>query len=192
MPIIASRASAAYGAGFAAITAPSYAAPIGAYDSLATITVGASSVSSITFAGIPSGYKHLQIRAMHLYSNTGDNMVLSYNNGAFTNTRSHFVYGTGSAAAAGTDTSGGGIISFQSGSTSTAFCVAVYDFLDYADTSKNKTMRGLIGQDLNGSGIVGLVSAFANTTTAINALTFTYNGGANFVANTTFALYGVK
>ena len=166
-------------------------APEGAYDALATVTLS-TSTASITFAGIPSGYKHLQIRAMHLYSSTGDNMVLSYNGGAFTNTRSHFVYGNGSAAAAGTDTSGGGIISFQSGSTSTAFCVAVYDFLDYSSVNKNKTMRGLIGQDLNGSGIVSLISALANTTTAINALTFTYNGGQNFIQHSSFALYGVK
>ena len=162
------------------------------YESIATVTVGGGGAASVSFTGIPSTYTHLQVRAMHLYSSTGDNLVLSYNSGAFTNTRSHFVYGTGAAAAAGTDTSGGGILSFQSGTTSTAFCVAVYDFLDYKDTNKNKTLRGLIGQDLNGSGIVGLVSAFANTTTAINALTFTYNGGQTFRQYTSFALYGIK
>ena len=165
-------------------------APQGAYDALATVTVPSGGAASVSFVGIPTGYKHLQIRAMHLYSGSGANMVCSYNSGSFNNVISHFVYGTGSSALSGSDTTP--IISFQSGSTSTAFCVAVYDFLDYANTNKNKTMRGLIGQDTNGAGIVGLVSALATNTSAINALTFSYAGGDTFRQYTQFALYGVR
>jgi hypothetical protein len=159
------------------------------YESIATVTVGSGGSSTVSFTSIPSTYKHLQVRAMHLYSGSGSNMVCSYNSGAFNNAISHYVYGTGSAAAAGSDTSGP-IISFNSGTT--AFCVAVYDFLDYTNTNKNKVMRGLVGQDTNGAGIVGLVSALATNTAAINALTFTYAGGATFQQHSKFALYGIK
>jgi hypothetical protein len=174
--------------GKTALTGNSVILP-GSYESIATVTVS-TAVSSVTFSSIPSTYKHLQIRAMHLYSNTGDNMVCSYNSGSFNNVYSHFIYGEGTTATASNNTAP--IISFQSGSTSTSFCAAIYDFLDYTNTNKNKTMRGLLGQDVNGSGIVGFLSALATNTAAINALTFTYNGGANFVAKTTFALYGIK
>lgn len=171
------------------IMASSMQGAVGDYESIATTTLS-TATASITFSGIPATYTHLQVRAMHLYSNTGSNMVCSYNSGAFNNVISHFVYGNGAAAAAGSDTTP--IISFQSGATSTAFCVAVYDFLDYANTNKTHTMRGLIGQDTNGAGIVGLISALATNTAAINALTFTYAGGANFIQYTSFALYGIR
>lgn len=166
------------------------AASTNSYESIATVTVGAGGSSSISFTSIPSTYKHLQVRAMHLYSGSGANMVCSYNSGAFNNVYSHFIYGEGTTATASNNTTP--IISFQSGSTSTSFCVAVYDFLDYANTNKNKTMRGLMGQDLNGSGIVGFLSALATNTAAINALTFTYAGGDTFRQYTQFALYGIK
>lgn len=159
------------------------------YESIATVTVGTAQ-SSISFTSIPSTYKHLQVRAMHLYSGSGANMVCSYNSGSFNNVYSHFVYGDASTTFAGSDTTP--IISFQSGSTSTAFCAAIYDFLDYSNTNKNKTMRGLIGQETNSAGRVGLISALATNTSAINALTFTYNGGDTFRTNTQFALYGIK
>jgi hypothetical protein len=164
--------------------------PVGAYDALASVTLSAAT-ASVTFAGIPSGYKHLQIRAMHLYTGTGSNMAVTYNGGTFANSYSHFLYGNGSSATSSNDTTGP-IISFQSGTTSTSFCVAIYDLLDYASTNKNKTLRGLVGQDVNGSGIVGLISALGVNTSAINSLTFTYTNAANFVTNTSFALYGVK
>jgi hypothetical protein len=48
-----------------------YDGPFGAYDSLATVTLSADA-ASVTFAGIPSGYKHLQIRAIHKPSTSGD------------------------------------------------------------------------------------------------------------------------
>jgi hypothetical protein len=160
------------------------------YESIATVTVGSGGQSSVTFSSIPSTYKHLQVRAMHLYNGSGSNMVCSYNSGGFSNVYSHFVYGNGTSAAAGSDTTP--IISFQSGSTSTNFCVAIYDFLDYTNTNKNKTMRGLVGQETNSAGLVGLLSALATNTSAINALTFNYAGAAIFQQYTTFALYGIK
>ena len=164
--------------------------PEGGYDALATVKVPSGGVTSITFSGIPAGYKHLQVRAMHLYSGGGSNVTVSYN-GSINNNISHFFYGTGAATAAGNDSSAK-IISFQSGATSTAFAVAIWDFPDYSNTSKNKVLRGIVGQDVNGTaGLVGVVSALSVDTSAINSLTFTY-GGASFVENTHFALYGVK
>jgi len=193
MPIIASRASAAYGAGFAAVTTVPYAGPFGAYDALASISVPSGGVNSVTFAGIPTGYKHLQIRARHLYTGSGANMIVRYNGSAISNSISHYLYGTGGGVTDSGNDSTNSIISFQSGASTTNFCLAVYDILDYASTSKNKTLRGVVGQEMNGSGIIGLVSGLAVTTSPISSLTFSYSGGtANFQEFTQFALYGVK
>ena len=162
------------------------------YESIATVTVGSGGTSTISFTSIPATYNHLQVRAMHLYTSSGANMSCSYNSGAFSNVRSHYLYGSGSVADAGTDPTNA-IISFQSGATTTQFCVAIYDFLDYTNTNKTHTMRGLVGQDRNGSGAVGFVSALATNTAAISALTFTYaGGGASFQEYSKFALYGIK
>jgi hypothetical protein len=193
MPIIAGRASAAYGAGFGKLlSAGGVFAPVSAFDALSTVVVPSGGLTSITFAGIPqTGYEHLQIRATHLYTGSGANMIASFNNGSFVNSRSHFIYGEGSTATGSQDTAGP-IISFQSGTTSTAFCAGVWDFLDYTNSSKNKTMRCLVGQDKNGSGIIGFLSALAVNTSPINAITFSYAGGASFIENTQFSLYGVK
>jgi hypothetical protein len=192
MPIIAGRASAAYGAGFGKLlSAGGVFAPVSAFDALGTVIVPSGGLASITFAGIPQNYSHLQVRAYHLYSNSGANIFATFNNGDFANVYSHFLVGNGTNPPVSGNDPTGRIISFQSGNTSTAFCSAIYDFLDYNSSSKNKTMRGFVGQDVNGAGGVGLLSALAVSTTPINAITFTYNGGS-FIENTRFALYGVK
>ena len=70
----------------------SAAGPVGAYDALATVTVGSGGVSSITFAGIPTGYKHLQIRQIAKSTNTGGYILLRPNNDStYTNFYWHYL-----------------------------------------------------------------------------------------------------
>lgn len=164
--------------------------PEGAFDALATVTSPSGGLASVTFTGIPTGYKHLQIRAMHLYSGSGANLRVTYNSGS-ANAITHFAYGSGSSTGAGNDSTDR-IITFQSGATSTAFCVAVWDILDYSSTSKAKVLKGLVGQDTNGAGIVGIVSGLNTSTDAINSLTLSYASGATIQQYSSFALYGVK
>jgi hypothetical protein len=158
------------------------------YESIATVTVGTAQ-SSISFTSIPSTYKHLQVRGTFLYSNTGDNMVCSYNSGAFSNVKVHYLFGDGSTVTAGNDTS---IISINAANTSTEFQVGVYDFLDYTNTNKAHTLRYLQGQDRNGSGVIVLGSALATNTAAINQITFSWAGASNFRTYSRLALYGIK
>jgi hypothetical protein len=75
----------------------------GAYDSLATVSVPSGGVSNITFAGIPAGYKHLQLRMIS--RNTGavagtyDNW-LTFNSDSGSNYSFHLLQGNGTAATA--------------------------------------------------------------------------------------------
>lgn len=163
--------------------------PQGAYDSLASVTVGSTSLSSITFAGIPSGYKHLQIRALILNNATGG-INIQYNGDTGSNYTYHQLYGIGSGNAlanAGTSQTSG-FIAYNNavGSFPT---VAVVDILDYQNTNKYKTHRSLAGTDVNGAG--GALTYFSGlwlNTFAISSITIL----GTFLTNTNVALYGVK
>ena len=181
----------------------SAAGPVGAYDSLATVTLSAST-SSITFAGIPTGYKHLEIR-MSPQSNRGtygtDNIALRINGDSGANYAYHYLRGNGASAAAAASTSGTEITEFttQGCGTSTGgtFGAGVATILDYASTTKYKTVRNLSGVDLNGAvgggyGYVSLVSGLWMNTAAITSLLFYPVNGTAFTAYSSFALYGVK
>jgi hypothetical protein len=65
------------------------------------------------------------------------------------------------------------------------------DILDYASTTKNKTLRGFTGADLNGSGNSNIVSGLWINTAAITSIQIIAEATA-FKAGSTFALYGIK
>ena len=176
-------------------------APEGAYDSLATVTLDAAT-ASITFAGIPSGYKHLQIRMISrntgAFSGTLDNW-LTFNSDSGSNYAYHGLQGDGAAAAAfGAGTQTRVRMPNQSpGASSTAntFGAAVIDILDYTSTNKNKTVRVLYGANDNTTNteyraflLSGLYFATPAAITTITIVPET----ANFATYSSFALYGVK
>ena len=170
-------------------------APSGAYDSIATTTVGAGGASSVTFSSIPSTYTHLQIRGINkTTAGTGNEWLTFQVNGATTNiVARHTLLGDGATASAEADTSTQATwFAFGSAdSTASAFGVVVMDVLDYANTNKNKTFRTLSGWDKNGSGYVALNSNLWNSTSAITSLTIIPRTNS-FAQYTSFALYGIK
>ena len=168
-------------------------APSGAYDSIATVTVGAGGSAGITFSSIPSTYTHLQIRAFaRTNSPTNGENTKIYVNGssASTNYAWHIVRGDGASVTA--SGGGGNYIVANVGTTNatSTFSAMVIDVLDYANTNKNKTIRNLYGWDANGSGYVGLNSVLVPTTSAISQIDIFMD--YNFTQYTQFALYGIK
>jgi hypothetical protein len=151
--------------------------------------VPSGGVASITFAGIPNTYKHLQIRALHLTNNAASVSTM-YFNGDTTNSnyRNHLVYGFGASASGGNNAVPYAPV-IQGGSSS-APGVMILDILDYANTSKNKITRDLEGYDANGSGGVALNSNLWMNTAAINSITF--NANTTFLQHSQFSLYGIK
>jgi hypothetical protein len=169
--------------------------PDGAYDSLSTVTVPSGGVASITFAGIPTGYKHLQLRFTTRSSASGgsDNISFQFNNDTAGNYSWHYIYASGSIVAAGSGASATNIFAMQTSGTTAlanAFGVAVVDILDYSNTSKNKTVRSLNGYDLNGSGYVFYQSGLWMSTSAINSIKI--NPGTGFSQYSQVSLYGVR
>lgn len=179
-----------------------YDGPYGAYDALATVTVPSGGVSSVTFSGIPTGYKHLELR-MFAQTNRAtygtDYSLMRINGDSGSNYSRHYLYGDGSSVGAGGTTSGNYAMAPVTGTTTASnFSASIISFLDYASTNKNKTIRALTGDDVNGTvaGYGGelylLSSSWLNSSSAISSITFTVNSGGIFTQYSSFALYGIK
>jgi hypothetical protein len=167
--------------------------PDGAYDSLATVTVPSGGLASITFAGIPNTYKHLQVRGIARSTAGGSSVtsVFCSINSSTNADRNHYLYGNGSTTSGGAQVAN--LIGFAPGTSQTAstFGATILDILDYSSTTKNKTFRSLAGDDVNGGGDIMLNSLLFATTTAISTLTLSLSAG-NFAEYSQFSLYGVK
>lgn len=164
------------------------------FESIATLTA-AGGETSLTFNSISGTYKHLQIRGIQRRNAAGSSYVGLRANGISTSTYIyHQLYGDGSTANAGGATGSNWIIGPRMASTTNAASIFggfVIDIIDYASTTKNKTVRFFGGYDANGTGEIHLDSGLINATTAITSLTM-YFGGDALASGSTFALYGIK
>lgn len=164
------------------------------YESIATVLVGSGGTSSISFTSIPTTYKHLQLRMfLKADATTNGTPQIVYNSDTSSVYTYHELQGNGSSASAYSPGANyGGQWYVLGGQNASGFAAYVTDILDYASTSKNKTIRTLMGFDNNGSGRVYLVStAYQNSSTAITSLTITMqSGGASQYSHA--ALYGIK
>jgi hypothetical protein len=164
----------------------------GAYESIATTTVGAGGSSSVTFSSIPSTYTHLQIR--YFGRNTTDNNAAVYmtiNGDSGSNYSWHQLFGSGSSLGTQALTSQTFMSVGQESSTASVFDAHVVDILDYANTNKNKTVRTLGGWEDNTQGRVFLRSGLWMNTAAISSITLTPSS-SNFAQYSSFALYGIE
>ena len=171
--------AALYGGGFV---------PVGDFESIATVTVGAGGASSITFSSIPSDYTHLQIRALWNIPSGGGEINTQFN-GDTTGSDywRHFMQGDGSSAGAGANNYNG----FMGYNTGTNFTALVTDILDYTNTNKIKVTRTLWGNDTNGGGYIGFASGKWNSTAALTQIVLV-SSGSPFAQYSSFALYGIK
>jgi hypothetical protein len=172
-------------------------APAGAYDSLAAITVPSAGVTSVSFTNIPSTYKHLQIRWTAATNDGNFNaLIIRYNTDTGANYSWHAVYGSGTGS--GTveyNTSDTNIRTIGTAGTAQSgiYNAAIYDILDYSNTTKYKSCRILSGTDANGSGYAILSSGLWFNSTAISTVTIApITSGGLLTSNSQFALYGVK
>jgi hypothetical protein len=166
------------------------------FESIATITAPSGAA---VFTSIPATFQHLQIRYLvrGVRSFSSEQLYIRVNGDGANNYAYHYVYGDGSGVAAGNGTSGSVFLMQQfpaANENANIYASGVIDFLDYANTNKNTTMRGLGGYDNNNSGVVNSTLWFSSglwiNTAAINSISVLSNG--NFASPSTFALYGMK
>jgi hypothetical protein len=181
---------------------------IGAYDALATVTLS-SAASAITFANIPSGYKHLQIRALGRTTRTEyvlEDANMQMNGDTSANYSWHRLYsnpGVGTSTLVSNASANATYINSvaifgTNGANSGVFGASVIDVLDYSSTTKYKVVRSLTGLDTNNQELMSVIG-FAELSSGawlssepVTSLSFTSTTGTQFTANTQFALYGVK
>lgn len=171
-------------------------ASLSSFESIATATISSPS-TPITFSSIPSTFKHLQIRAL-TRGNFADTSISNYymtlNNKTTSVYAFHWLKGDGaSATAAGYATQNYGVpssFSPENSNTAGIMGVSIIDILDYASTSKYKTVRAFFGCDKNGAGSVFVASGLYQETDAVSRLDFP--NATNWAAGTTIALYGIK
>ena len=166
----------------------------GAFESIATTTVDATADLTITFSSIPSGYKHLQIRAIALSNSDTAPTLLRFNSDTGANYSQHYLAGQGSVTASGGTASTSSIALagiYARGLDASNPWAFVIDILDYTDTNKYTTVRALHGADYNGSGEVNLTSGNWRDTAAVSTITLSM-ASSGFNQYSSFALYGIK
>jgi hypothetical protein len=170
--------------------------PPSSYESIASAT-GTGSSSTITFSSIPATYKHLQLRCTARSSSglSTEYILIRLNNDTTANYTYHGVEGSGTAASAfgaTGETSGFGTEVTGAGASANIMGSAIIDIIDYASTTKYKTVRHFGGDDKNGSGLIGIRSNLWLDTSAINRIDIISFRSANWTTASTFALYGIK
>jgi hypothetical protein len=192
MPIIAGRASAAYGSGFGKVIS-SGVAPFdeSGFDALGSVTL-ASSVTSITLGGIPQTYRHLQVRLFAGFSGSVTAGFFHYNGDNVSgNYSTHGMNGDGASApgyGSYIDQNQARFTMFA-GTSPAARNTMVMDIPDYA-TQKNKTSISTYGWDNNGSGYIEFTSNNWRSTEPIRTITFSASN--SFTSFTSISVYGVK
>jgi hypothetical protein len=171
--------------------------PQGAFDALASVTVPSGGATSVIFSGIPTGYKHLQIRMLTRSSEPVSlgGVYMRLNSDSGSNYSWHRVYGNGSTGLADSAVSATWMLPGITPTTSNAaniFGSTIIDILDYNSVTKNKTIKGFSGVDFNGSGNVALHSgSWYNAFSPVASISIVpFSGSWQEYSN--FALYGVK
>ena len=168
--------------------------PPSSFYSIATVT-GNGSGSVLTFSSIPQTYKSLQIRGFIGNNGSGQTLQLKYNSDTTAaNYANHYLAGfNGSASAGNSLSSGATLIGYAGGISPSPYPdVVIIDIVDYASTTKYKTIRSIFGTNTNGAYADGieLDSGLWQNTAAISSLTL--SGLGSMATSTSFALYGVK
>lgn len=167
-----------------------------AYELLET-TVLTSFASSVSFTGLDAytNYKHLQIRYVYK-RNSGSGPFEIRFNGETTSQATmsqHFLEGNGTDQFVQSGGQGynsdGDVVAY---SNEDNFSPAVTDILDFANTSRKKTVRTFFGAEYQGNDYISLRSNNWDNTNAITQISFLNRNSRFFVTGSRFSLYGIK
>ena len=163
------------------------------YVALATATVGAGGASEITFSDIPNTYKHLAIR-FHVASPSS--AVMRVGNGSVdtgSNYAKHSVFArnTNFGAFGASSQTYYNLYGYQLSQVN-VFCAGTAEILDYASTTKKKTMKVFSAQVNQTDSEVNYNSGLWNITSAITHISIFPESGGNFLQYSSASLYGIN
>jgi hypothetical protein len=164
---------------------------------LISSNVLSSAAASVTFSAIPSTYTDLVLRATARNSAAVNNASLGVRvNGLSTTIYSHiYLQGTGSSASSSLSSSATSLDgnTFE-GSTRTANTFTVIEFYipNYAGAT-NKPISGIShGEDNSAFALTRATANLIRSTAAITSIELFDTASANFIAGSSFYLYGIK
>jgi hypothetical protein len=162
------------------------------FDLISTTTLD-SGQPSVTFSNLgdySSTYKHLQIRSSALVNASANLAIVRFNNDSGANYSRHYMEGNGSSiVSSGGANSDNMYYAYWSSGSTVISNVTVMNILDAYSTTKNKTVRALVGA-VTTSNLITLYSGDWRNTGAITSVTI--SSPSNFLAGSRFSIYGMK
>jgi hypothetical protein len=151
-----------------------------------------ASAASVTFANIPqTGYTDLKIvmSARTNKSAVNENVFLSFN-GSTANFSARWMFGDGSGVGNSTTAR---IAGFGNGNTATAntFGSSSFYIPNYTSSTNKSYSSDAVLETNATTAYAGLIAGLWSNTAAITSITLTPETGPNFLANSTFSLYGI-
>ncbi len=164
------------------------------YVLLSEVTVGAAGAASVTMANIPqSGYTDLKIVSStrtDRASQVADWVKISFN-GSTSSFSLRELEGNGSAAASYTGTTGLAFFAPASTATANTFGNSEVYIPNYTSSNYKSYSADTVTENNATSANAAINAGLWSNTAAITSISFTPNLGTNFVANSTFYLYGL-
>jgi len=160
------------------------------YTPIATQTLG-SAAASVTFSSIPQGYTDL-ILVCNIAQSSGNNSLrYRFNGDTGSNYSDTYLYGNGTSALSGRDTSQTSGTIYVTGST-TIEANYIVQFMNYSNATTYKTV---LGRSNRASSEVAADVGLWRSTSAINSISLAMGGSFptnNFASGSTFSLYGIQ
>jgi len=153
------------------------------YEPIATTTLGSAS-ASVTLSSIPGTYTDLILVFNGSVTSGAVSVAVRFNGDTATNYSDTWLYGSGSSALSGRNTSANGIYAMD---ISTSNATLVCQIQNYSNTTTFKTslQRG----NAASNAVTATVGLWRNTA-AINSVNL--HNANTFIAGSTFTLYGIK
>lgn len=159
---------------------------------LETVTL-TSAQASVEFTGLNtkygSIYQHLQVRASHIQTTSGETALMQFNGDTASNYRVHALRGNGSSVSSADYGNRGSLVVGVDVPSTSIPAAFVCDILDPFETTKNKTVRTLAGYGSGGN--VNLYSGLWTNTAALTSLKVLASSG-NLGTSTRVSIYGLK
>jgi len=162
------------------------------YEPIATATITGSSTNSVIFTSIPQTYTDLVLVASSRSASASSTQrIYTFENSNFSVSRSvTWMFGNGSSASSSRQS--GVAVPFgyiaSNADASNVFSTTVINYFNYSNTTTFKT-------SISRSSSAGFSSAFVQlfpSTAAISELYISNDANNNWVAGSTFSLYGIK
>ena len=162
------------------------------YEPISTTTL-ATATGTVTFSSVPQTYTDLVLVTVFATATINEDLAVRFNSDTGSNYSRTHLRGNGSTASSSTATSQNLLLLDvdSSGSTLNTGLQTVTHFMNYANTSIQKSVlsrSGTLGGSYTGT---SLIAGLWRDTTAISTIGLFCTSG-NFVSGSTFTLYGIK